>query len=222
VEGWTAKNSYQKISPSNKKELPLHHHSTKSGTGHDLNNDIMGLDMYFYKKTYVKNWSHFKPEYQTQVVTMTGGEVREDIKPERVSYIIEEIGYWRKFNALHGFIVSNFAEQDDCKPIYLDISNLEEIRKVLGEVLAILEKSKKIPKVENVSSDRVIEEIIYDCKNEIEAIFPPTEGFFFGSQEINNWFKDNVEYSIDVIENALKEYEEHPKVSMDFYYQASW
>lgn len=63
----------------------------------------MGLDMYLSKKTYVKNWSH--NDVQHNVVVEKNGVRRTDIKPERVSYVVEEIAYWRKFNALHNHIV---------------------------------------------------------------------------------------------------------------------
>ena len=61
----------------------------------------MGLDMYLYKKSYVKNWQHMKPESLHKITIKKGGKVRKDIKTDRITYIIEEVAYWRKANAIH-------------------------------------------------------------------------------------------------------------------------
>ena len=63
--------------------------------------------MYLYKKTYVQNWEHTSPEKKHTISIKKGGKVRKDIKPERICYITEQIAYWRKFNALHGWFIEN-------------------------------------------------------------------------------------------------------------------
>ena len=69
----------------------------------------MGLDMYLSKRTYVKNWDFMKPEELHEVlVTKNGVEV--GIKPQRVSEIVEEVGYWRKANAIHDWFVKNVQD----------------------------------------------------------------------------------------------------------------
>lgn len=69
----------------------------------------MGLEMYLYKHTYVKNFGHLPPEYQHEITVKKGGVVLTDIKSERISYIIEEVASWRKFNAIHGCFVNECA-----------------------------------------------------------------------------------------------------------------
>ena len=61
----------------------------------------MGLDMYLSKKTYVKRWDHNRPEEQHEVTVRLGGVARKDIDPKKISYIEEEVGYWRKANQIH-------------------------------------------------------------------------------------------------------------------------
>lgn len=40
----------------------------------------------------------------------------EGINPEKVKEITEEVGYWRKANAIHGWFVDNVQKgNDDCK-----------------------------------------------------------------------------------------------------------
>ncbi len=53
----------------------------------------MGLDMYAYRKAYVKNWEHMQPEELHEITVRRGGKVRKDIKPPRIGYIEEEVGY---------------------------------------------------------------------------------------------------------------------------------
>ena len=70
--------------------------------------------MYLYKKTYVQNWEHTSPEKRHTFEIKMGGEIRKDIKPERICYIVEQIAYWRKFNALHGCNHSNQSGNANC------------------------------------------------------------------------------------------------------------
>lgn len=104
----------------------------------------MGLDMYLSKKTYVKQWSHNKPSEQYHVTVKKGTKKFDNIKPERVSYVVEEVGYWRKFNALHEWFVQNCQDgEDNCQESYVDREKLEELVKTLKEVKNILETSPK-------------------------------------------------------------------------------
>ncbi len=61
----------------------------------------MGLDMYLTKETYVKNWDFQKAQDKHAVTVQKGGETVKSIKPERVSYVTEEVAYWRKANQIH-------------------------------------------------------------------------------------------------------------------------
>jgi hypothetical protein len=190
----------------------------------------MGLDMYLNKRTYVKNWSHMdKSELHTVTIKM-GGKKRADIKPERVSYIIEEVAYWRKFNALHGWFVTNVADGvDDCKEVYVSHENLMELHETLLKVQEILNAAPTVQReVSNgwqTDGNGGIKEttamiLVYDCEEEINEVLPPTPGFFFGSQEIDGWFKQNVDETVTVIGDILKEIEFG--YSSDYYYEASW
>jgi hypothetical protein len=55
---------------------------------------------------------------------------------------------------------------------------------------------------------------------------PETQGFFFGSDCIDEYFKSDVENTIETIDGLLKETENEDAViglySGDFYYRASW
>ena len=67
----------------------------------------MGLDMTLSKKTYVQNWDFHKEKEKHTISIKKGGKVRKDIKSKRISYIVEEVMYWRKANAIHSWFVEN-------------------------------------------------------------------------------------------------------------------
>jgi hypothetical protein len=189
----------------------------------------MGLDMYLYKKSYVKNWDHMKNENKHKVTVKMGGKNRPDIKSERITYIVEEVAYWRKFNALHGWIVKNCADGvDECQEIHLGVEEIEQLLSTLKKVSGIIKVSKK--KKKNVvvgwnAEGDIMEEIdVFDCDKKIVSLLAPTEGFFFGSTDIDNYFKEDVEDSIKIFEGVMDEINKNKEngIYFDYYYQASW
>jgi hypothetical protein len=160
----------------------------------------MGLDMYLYKKTYVQNWEHNPPEQQHQIEVKKNGVVRNDIKPNRICYITEQVAYWRKFNALHGWFVNECGGGiDECQNIYVEEDKLVEL----------LETLKKVS----------------DNFTLAKELLPPVQGFFFGGDEIDEYYKEDVNSTIKIIEELLKENEqskEYGLYSGDFEYRASW
>jgi hypothetical protein len=85
----------------------------------------MGLDMY------LRGQKCFWPSYPD-----SNNDRKEDELP--VVNIEVDLGYWRKHPDLHGFIVSTFAEQDDCEEIPL---NPEAIRTIIEAI-----KERRLPK----------------------------------------------------------------------------
>lgn len=156
--------------------------------------------MYLYKKTYVQNWEHNPPEQQHQIEVKKNGVVRNDIKPNRICYITEQVAYWRKFNALHGWFVNECGGGiDECQNINVDEDKLVEL----------LETLKKVS----------------DNFTLAKELLPPVQGFFFGGDEIDEYYKEDVNSTIKIIEELLKEHEqskEYGLYSGDFEYRASW
>ena len=183
--------------------------------------------MYLYKKTYVKNWEHNGAESQHTITVKLGGEVRKDIKPERIAYITEEVAYWRKFNALHGWFVNECGDgEDKCQEIYVDRGKMGELLNILNQVQNLLNNSKLSVKELRDWNGKDYEVEVYECEDEVKELFCPTEGFFFGSTEVDKYFKQDVEETIETIDGLLKETENEDAVkglySGDFYYRASW
>ena len=156
--------------------------------------------MYLYKKTYVQNWEHNPPEQHHQIEIKRGGVLRTDIKPNRICYITEQVAYWRKFNALHGWFIENCAAGvDECQDISVDEDKIKELLETLKEVSSNFTKA--------------------------DELLPPTQGFFFGSDEVDEYYKEEVNSTIKIIEDLLEENEqskEYGLYSGDFEYRASW
>lgn len=156
----------------------------------------MGLDMYLHKKTYVKYWDHMKPEQRHNVAVSKNGVPVDHIKPERVSEITEEVGYWRKFNALHNWFVQNCQDgEDDCGEHSVEVSQIKKLIPVLEEIIANPDKAHEL--------------------------LPTQQGFFFGSQNYDEYYFEDVRYTIELFKNLVEEMENTDGIS-DLYYRSSW
>jgi hypothetical protein len=161
----------------------------------------MGLDMYLSKKTYVKNWS-FKSEEETHKVTVKlNKKIRKDIKPDRVSYIVEEMGYWRKANQIHNWFVNETAGGvDDKQPSSVSLDQLKELKELCE---AVVER-----KSDSFNKDNL----------------PTGAGFFFGSTEYDEKYYNDCQETIDMIKVIIKEEENKPEgcYEGEYEYRASW
>jgi hypothetical protein len=105
-----------------------------------------------------------------------------------------EIGYWRKFNALHKWFVNHIQDGvDQCqKSRQLKTEDMEALLYILKEI----------------------------DKNPIvaEGLMPTADGFFFGSTNYDDYFLQDVKQSIPVIEDIL----ERIKYGERLHYQSSW
>jgi hypothetical protein len=153
----------------------------------------MGLDMYLYKKHYVKNWD-WMADHEKHTISIKKGKKKLDhIKPDRICYVMEQVMEWRKFNALHKWFVDNVQEGvDDCKECFVDESDL----KMLLETLTY----------------------VFDNKDSAETILPTAQGFFFGSDEIDKYYWEEVKSTIIQLKDLLEE----DNKGASFYYRSSW
>ena len=179
--------------------------------------------MYLSKKTYVKQWSHNKPEDTFEVSVKKGGVPYLGINPERVSYITEEIMYWRKANQIHGWIASNGQEITPDVRYILEGEQIVELLNTCKKVLELINtSSKSTTQVVGGWKDGeqyMVDVDVYDNTDEIMELLPPTQGFFFGSYEIDDWYKQQIEETIEVLENEINSNtDSYP----EYEYYASW
>ena len=170
----------------------------------------MGLDMYLYAEKYESKYRDKTLSYPKELEELLKKTNKYHIASKTTTY---KIGYWRKFNALHYYIINHFAYgKDEGQKIYLLKSDLLEILEVLKKV----EKSFETAKIKEEKDDYIIYE------NPIaEKLLPTKDGFFFGSLDYDNFYLDDIKISIKIFEEVLKLLEERPEEYV-IYYQASW
>jgi len=148
--------------------------------------------MYLYKKTYIRQGDFYKPESVNEVIVKTGGEIDKKIDPKKVKYVVEEAGYWRKANQIHRWFVENVQRgTDDCGSYWVSREKLEEL----------LDLCKRV-KEDNSLADELL---------------PSTSGFFFGGTEYDEWYFNDIDNTIQIIEECLSDEE-----ADDFEYHSSW
>lgn len=123
-----------------------------------------------------------------------------EIDTSRIAYVKEQVGYWRKVNAVHKWFVDHCQDGvDECQHSYVAHARLDELLAACKLVLAAKG---------GVNQDKVIEETL-----------PPTSGFFFGSTEIDEWYWSDIQETADLIEK-LKAEPGHKYGS--YFYHSSW
>lgn len=165
----------------------------------------MGLDMYLYKKTYVKNWDHDDEKDHYEITIKKGGKIYDEIKTNRITEIVEEVAYWRKANHIHNWFVNNVqGGKDDCGEYYVTKDDITKLINICEEVLGSLEDS--YDEETNTYKDTSV----------AERLLPRGDGFFFGSIMYDKWYADDLRDTIEQLQPLLEEKTEN------FYYQSSW
>lgn len=161
----------------------------------------MGLDMYLYAHKYVARKNYKEEISDTDYATNT--EFTDIVSALKVESIVDSewsgmlvdipVGYWRKANQIHGWIVNNCANGiDECQRIYISRDKAEELVSNCKQVLAD----------NNLAMD----------------LLPPHGGFFFGTYDIDDWYLGDLEKTIEIFENIFKNDEKFESII----YQASW
>ena len=160
----------------------------------------MGLDMYLYARKYVSRFDYNGGERieRGDFTTLADTAPNDLTKYGEFSGIEIDypVAYWRKANAIHGWFVKECAGGvDDCKPVYVSREALVTLRDLCNQAL----------KQPAMAGD----------------ILPPTSGFFFGTDDIDDWYMQDMRYTIKAIGHILS------TIPADdwhwsFIYRASW
>jgi hypothetical protein len=149
----------------------------------------MGLDMYLKGKRYLSQFDDEDAARAKQIMNLF-----PDLNGVRVAIheVTVDVGYWRKANAIHDWFVREVQEgEDDCGSYYVSRAQLTELRALCQRVL--------------------------DFKHLGNELLPNVQGFFFGSQEYDEYYYQNLEHTIAVIDCALA-----LPAKWDIQYQSSW
>lgn len=154
----------------------------------------MGLDMYLSAKKYISKYLDEADVERIKKVNEIFGVVGIEDDDYGVEEVKFRVAYWRKANAIHQWFVDNCQEgEDDCQEIYIT-------RETLMELLAVCER------------------VLAD-KSKAEELLPTKSGFFFGSTEYDEWYFNDIEYTVTRLKKILND---QALLKMDFCYQASW
>lgn len=87
-----------------------------------------------------------------------------------------DVGYFRKFNAMHKWVVDNCADGvDECQDIKVDRQHAAELLGICKDILAAQQ---------NVADPEGLTAAV--------ANLPPASGFFFGSTDCDEWYFNDV------------------------------
>jgi hypothetical protein len=201
----------------------------------------MGLDMYLYAEKYVSKASDSLverfPEYAEDktIYEIVDNLIGQGLPtPQFGGMTISRcVGYWRKANGIHGWFVRELANGvDECQRIRVDKEDLVRLRDQC--LVTLSNRSEATPnaedsKVINLSEANldVVKSISDEFKRQgelknsntiiLDDPLAPTAGFFFGGTEKDEWYYQDIEYTVDTINSLLAN-----DGAWDYYYQASW
>lgn len=162
----------------------------------------MGLDMYLNARQYIRSVSSYEtmersPEHLT-ILTLSGLEGFKE-SHKYGAYVSVCAAYWRKANAIHQWFVDNVQNgEDDCNEYGVSIESMRELIKDCQTVLSDMSQA--------------------------EDILAPQAGFFFGGTEIDAFYVETLDYTVERL-SALIELSEAEAAKgnyVNFTYQSSW
>lgn len=183
----------------------------------------MGLDMYLNRRSYVENWDHMKAEYLHEITIKRGGKIREDIDPKRISYIEEQVAYWRKANSIHNWFVEHVQDgEDDCGTYNVSTEQLKELVDACNQVLNTVETVEG-----DVHTGTIYTPdggIVHETeKGEVvaqpkiaESVLPTKSGFFFGSTSYDKYYLEDLRETVKMLTPLLEDEEG------EYTYHSSW
>jgi hypothetical protein len=176
----------------------------------------MGLDMYFEKATKVEGWkpkdyikaNNFINEINASNLQFDPKKIQLDhtypsnldIKVNMISetqgyfYILEQVGYLRKANQIHNWLVKNIQDgKDECQSVIFTKNKIIQLQQICHEVL---ENFLIAPE-----------------------ILPTTKGFFFGSSEYDFEYLEDIKDAYRICNQILSTTDFEKEVIL---YYSSW
>ena len=154
----------------------------------------MGLDMYLKARRYYSGYD-FTPQEEQDVFTKIVDVLGITVDKNSTLHVDVTVGYWRKANAIHKWFVDNVQlGTDDCGTYYVSKETLKELLDLCKETL------------EWLSGDKTV-----------DSPLPSQGGFFFGSTDYDEWYKQDIEETIEILTKCLQLPNE-----FDFFYESSW
>lgn len=160
----------------------------------------MGLDMFLDRKVQFRGYGHANKASVS--INSENGESKV-IAFEQLREINQRVNYWRKANAIHAWFVDNVQNgEDNCGIYNVSVEQLTELRDTCEKVL-------KNPELAML-------------------LLPPRAGFFFGSTDVDEGYREDVYDTLQAIDKELSSREEIIKEcgdsiwGVDYQYYSSW
>ena len=149
----------------------------------------MGLDMYLTARRYVSEYNDADKVISTEIMQ----HFPELTESQTVQQVSVRVGYWRKANAIHRWFVDHVQKGiDDCGNYHVSRDKLTELR-------AVCERVRDWPG--GLAAEQL----------------PTTSGFFFGGTDYDEYYMQDVNRTIRIIDECLQLPD-----SWDFEYNSSW
>lgn len=162
----------------------------------------MGLDQYLYAKGYYSpaDWRGEKSnETFDKIVETVGAEKMKTLTEYPSAQVTISVGYWRKVNSVHQWFVDNCQDgNDDCREAYVSREQLQELLRICEVV--------------------IMDKALLETDETAKAMLPTASGFFFGSQDYDDWYYKDLEYTRDLLKQVLETVPE----DWTFAYNSSW
>jgi hypothetical protein len=149
----------------------------------------MGLDMYLTAKRYVSAYNDEDKAVSTEIMR----HFPELKQSQTVQEVSVRVGYWRKANAIHKWFVDHVQEgKDNCATYYVSRDQLTALK-------AVCERVRDWPG--GLAAEQL----------------PTTSGFFFGGTDYDEYYMQDVNNTIQLIDECLQLPD-----SWGFEYHSSW
>jgi len=205
----------------------------------------MGLDMNLYAEKYVSAYDYEMTDDKMERsdnpihALLIGISDMQTLPSAEYGGVIitKAVGYWRKANAIHGWFVRELADGvDECQRINVERSDLVKLRDLCVNELYNRATAKPTDESDylinfdgSASGDEtevhaMIMEAFTREKAKTSVVdtsdpLAPMAGFFFGSTDKDEWYYDQLEYTVDMINSLLANDQDH---ELSYYYRASW
>jgi len=173
----------------------------------------MGLDQYLEVRKYFSKFDYSDFDYRTDTwppptskeyasLLSTAPALVDKYADFGGIYITYPVAQWRKANAIHGWFVQNVqGGVDNCQSYYVSREQLADLAEACEEILKVPAGHKR-----------------EDAADLVNLL--PTPGFFFGSNKMDEYYDQDLKYTIEMIDHALSVIPDESEYS--FYYTSSW
>lgn len=124
---------------------------------------------------------------------------------------VVEIAYWRKANQIHNWFVKNVQHgRDDCGSYEVTPDRLEDLLATCKEVKESIKliDGKAIGGQTYTNGqwvNNIVQEKVIENASVAKRLLPTCSGFFFGSTDYDQYYAEDIENTIEMLEKILKE-----------------